>query len=102
MDIEEVSRIALALDGVRQSSVKGRFRWSLSGRLVARQLDADSVVIRSGFAERERLLAEYPDTFSVPPRFEAHMMIVAWLPHADMDVVTIAIRSAWELQSSAD
>ena len=38
-----------------------------------------SVVIRSGFAARERLLADHPDTFGVPPRFESHMMVVVGL-----------------------
>lgn len=99
MDIDELSRIALALEGVRESSAKGLLRWSLSGRLVARQLDGESVVIRSGFAERERLLSAYPETFFLPPRFEAHMMVVARLPEADTDAVASAIRAAWDLQS---
>ena len=94
-----MSRIALALKGVRESSVKGRLQWSLSGRLVARQLDDESVVIRSGFAEREQLLAAHPDTFFLPPRFEAHMMVVARLADADTEAVASAIRAAWDLQS---
>ena len=96
-----MSRVALALDGVRESSAKGRLRWSLSGRLVARQLDDTSIVIRTGFAEREHLLATHPTTFFVPPRFDAHMMIVARLPDADAVAVAAAIRAAWKLQTSA-
>jgi hypothetical protein len=102
VDIDEVSRVAVALDGVRQSSVKGTLRWSLSGRLVARQLDDQSIVIRTRFAERERLLAAHPATFFVPPRFDAHMMVVARLPDADPAAVASAICAAWELQRSAD
>ena len=98
MDLGEVSRAALELDGVRESAVKGRLRWSLGSRLVARQLDDQSIVIRSGFAERVLLLAAHPTTFSLPPQFEAHMMIVARLPDADATAVTSAIRAAWELQ----
>jgi hypothetical protein len=98
MDLAEVSQAAVALDGVRESTVKGRLRWSLRSRLVARQLDDQSIVIRSGFAERELLLAEHPTTFSVPPQFEAHMMVVARLPDADATAVTLAVRAAWDLQ----
>jgi hypothetical protein len=101
VDIEAVGDIATALDGVRESTVKGRLRWSLGGRLVARQLDDQSVVVRTGFAQRERLLAAHPSTFFVPPRFEAHMMVVARLPEADAAAVASAIRAAWELQRSA-
>lgn len=100
MNLDEVARIATALDGVRESSVKGRLRWSLSGRLVARQFDDRSIVIRTGFAERERLLAAHPGIFFVPPPLEAHMMVVARLPEANPDAVASAIRAAWELQSS--
>jgi hypothetical protein len=97
--MDEVSRVALALDGVRESSVKGRLRWSLAGRLVARQVDESSIVIRTGFAEREQLLRANPTTFFVPPRFDAHMMVVAELPDADPAVVAAAIHAAWELQT---
>jgi len=87
------------LDGVPESSVKGRLRWSLSGRLVARQIDESSIVIRTGFVEREQLLRAHPTMFFVPPRFEAHMMVVAELPEADPHVVAAAIHAAWELQT---
>ena len=101
MEIHEVSRVALGLDGVRESRVKGRPRWSLGGRLIARQVDDTSIVIRTGFPEREQLLLTHPNTFFVPPRFEAHMMIVARLPDADQVAVAAALRAAWELQTSS-
>jgi hypothetical protein len=101
VEIDEVSRLALALDGVRESSVRGRLRWSLGGRLIARQLDDWEIVIRTGFAEREQLLVADPSTFFVPPRFDAHMMVVARLPDADAAAVAAALRAAWTLQRSA-
>lgn len=97
-----MSAIALSMDGVRESSVRGRPRWSLSGRLVARALDNASIVIRTGFAEREELLAAHPTTFFVPPRFDAHMMIVARLHDGDPAAITTALHAAWELQAAAD
>ena len=102
MDIAYVSRIATALDGVRESRAAGWPRWSRHGRLVARQLDEHSIVIRTGFAEREVLLATHPTTFFVPPRFDAHMMIVARLQDADPAAVAAAITAAWSLQESPD
>jgi hypothetical protein len=101
MDIEDVSAIATALDGVRETSDRGRRRWSLGGRLVARQLDDHSIVIRTGFAEREVLLADHATTFFVPPRFDAHMMVVARLADADRGAVASAIHAAWALQKAS-
>jgi hypothetical protein len=101
MDLADISRIALSLERVKQSSAKGMLRWTLDGRLVARQLDATSIVIRTGFAEREELLAAYPTTFFVPPRFDAHMMVVAQLNQADPTAVEQAIQAAWDLQAAA-
>jgi hypothetical protein len=97
-----VSRIALALDGVKESTAEGMRRWTLDGRLIARQLGSTSIVIRMDFADREQLLATHPTTFFVPPRFDAHMKVVAELEHADPTVIESAIRSAWDLQRSMD
>jgi len=101
VDIDDVSRVALSLAGVRESSAAGRLRWSLDGRLVARQIDDESIVIRTGFAEREHILLAHPNTFFVPPRYDAHMMVVARLSDADPAAVAAAIHAAWDLQRSA-
>jgi hypothetical protein len=99
MDLSDVSALARALAGVRETSTGGRLRWSLRGRLVARQVDGTSVVIRSGFMEREQLLLDFPTTFFVPPQFDAHMMVVARLPEADPAAVATAMRAAWQMQA---
>ena len=67
-------------------------------RLVVRWLDPSSVVVRAGFAERERLLADHPDTFTLPPRFESHMMVVVELDRADSAALERGISEAVELQ----
>ena len=75
-----------------------RDRWYVDDRLVARKLDPTSVVIRAGFDQRERLIADHPDTFGVPPRFESHMMVVVELDRADPAAVERAIGEAVTLQ----
>lgn len=99
MDLSDVSALALAMAGVRETATGGRLRWSLRGRLVARQLDDASIVIRTGFIEREQMLLDHPTTFFVPPRFDAHMMVVARLPDANPEAVATALRAAWQLQA---
>lgn len=44
-DLSDVARIGSALDGVRATTCAGLTRWQVHGRLVARQLDRDSVVV---------------------------------------------------------
>ena len=92
MDLEEVGRLALAHEGVKRKGTEARPAWYVDDRLVVRRLDPTSVVIRSGFAERERLLADHPDTF------ESHMMVVVELDLADPVAVARAISEAVELQ----
>ena len=98
MHLEDVGRLATEHAGVKRKGTEARPAWYVDDRLVVRWLDPTSVVIRSGFAERERLIADHPDTFGVPPRFESHMMVVVELDHADQAAVARAINEAVDLQ----
>jgi hypothetical protein len=52
--IEEADRLAKELEGVRRSRSQGRLQWRYQGRLVARQLDEEHLVIRADFDYRGR------------------------------------------------
>lgn len=101
MDIDEFGRIASSLPLVRQARSGGLLRWQCKGRLIARQLDSNQVVVRTSFDTRDVLLHQFPETFSVPRRFEKHMMVVADLANGDEDAIEDAVTSAWRLQSEA-
>lgn len=98
MNLDEVGALALGHTGVRRKGTEARPAWYVEDRLVVRWLDPTSVVVRSGLAEREELLAAHPATFSVPPRFERHEMVVVELPGADPAAVADAIARAVERQ----
>ena len=99
MRLADISRLAAELEGVVERSRDGLLDWRYRGRLVARQLDDNHVVIRASFDFRDFLLQAFPETFSVPRRFAKHMMIVADLEHGNADAVQDAVTAAWELQS---
>lgn len=99
MRLEDLSRLAAQLEGVTERSRGGLLDWRYRGRLVARQLDADHVVIRASFDFRDFLERSFPETFSVPRRFAKHMMIVADLENGNADAIEDAVIGAWELQS---
>jgi hypothetical protein len=98
VDLEQLARHAVSLEGVRERTAGGRRGWYVAGRLVARQEDDESVVVRSDFDARERLLEEHPATFSVPPRLESHQKVMVDLRRGDEDAALAAVTAAWELQ----
>ena len=98
MEIEDVATLAGTLDGVRRIVKGGYAEWRYHGRLVARQLHDGYLVIRCDFDHRDSLLQTCPGTFSVPPRYVKHMMIVADLARGDPGAIEDAIEAAWDLQ----
>ena len=102
MEIDDVARLAEALAGVRRTAPEGRAVWRYHGRLIARQLDGEHVVIRADFDYRDSMLRQFPGTFSVPARYARHMMLVADLTNGDAGAIEDALEAAWQLQRSAD
>jgi len=98
MRIEDVRQLLASYDDVREKGHPELAGWYVRDRLVARQLDADSVVVRADFEARERLLVDHPGTFFVPPRMEGHQKVVVELGRADAAGVRRALAEAVALQ----
>jgi hypothetical protein len=101
VNIDDVARVAGALEGVRRTVPHGPAEWRYHGRLVARQLDDMHLVIRADFDYRDSVLQQFPRTFTVPPRYLKHMMVVADLARGDAGAIEDALEAAWQLQRSA-
>jgi len=100
--IDDVARVASALEGVRCTVPDGLAHWRYHGRLVARELDEGHVVIRADLDYRDSILRQFPGTFSVPTRYVKHMMVVADLARGDAGAIEDALEAAWQFQRSAD
>lgn len=100
MDLDDVDAFTARLDGCRKRRVGGRDGWYFDGRLVVRPDVPGTVLIRLNSAQREEMLAAHPDTFGVPPRWEAHDKVQASLD-GDPEAIRTAIRMAWQRQRSA-
>ena len=98
MSPDEVGRYAESLPQVKRKGTEARPAWYVHDRLVARLDDPRTLVIRVPLSKRESLLDEYPDSFGVPPRMEAHHKLEAYLDQADSRAVRTAIDLAWETQ----
>ena len=102
LQIGDAAILAEALEGVRRTTAQGLAQWRYRGRLIARQLDDSHVVIRADFDYRASVLRQFPETFSVPPRYRKHMMVVADLATGDAGAIEDALEAAWQLQRHAD
>jgi hypothetical protein len=102
VDITDIDRLVEGLTGVHRSAAGGTAVWRYHGRLVARELDEQHVVIRADFGYRDVVLRQFPGTFSVPARFSKHMMVVADLADGDPGAIEEALEAAWLLQQGAD
>lgn len=97
MSPDEVDSFARSLPGCKRKGTAAHPAWYVDDRLVARLVDPGELLVRADFAERDRLLAEHPETFGVPPRYEKHQKVQALLA-GDPAAIREAIRLAWELQ----
>jgi hypothetical protein len=99
---DDVARLLSSMSGVGQTSAAGRSEWRYRGRLVARQPDDVHLVIRAEFGARDTLVRQHPETFSIPSRFEKHMMIVADVVKGDVTAIEDALVAALALQRRRD
>ena len=95
--LDEIDQYATSLSGCTRKGHPGRAAWYVDDRLVVRQDEPGTVLVRVGFEDRERLLDAHPDTFGVPPRMEAHMKVQAELD-GDAAAIRKAIKLAWASQ----
>ena len=98
MTPEEVAAYVESLDGVKRKGHAGQPAWYVHDRLVARLVDVTTLVVRVPLEERESLLADHPTGFGVPPRFEAHHKVEAYLDEVDPAGVRTALDLAWAMQ----
>ena len=96
MDLAGFDRLVADLDGVRASGPPPRRRWTRAGRLVARVVDERHVVLRVDLDLRHQLVADFPETFSVPRSMQRHTSVLVDLS-GDPDAVQEALRAAHAL-----
>ena len=97
MTLDEVDEFATSRPGCKRKGHPGRVAWYVDDRLVVRQDELGTVLVRVDVEDRDRLVDAHPDTFGVPPRWEAHRKVQAELD-GDADAIREAIRLAWRSQ----
>lgn len=98
MTPDEVDVFARSLPRCKRKGSTARPAWYVDDRLVARLEDPATLTVRASFADRERFVAQHPETFGVPPRMEKHLKVQAVLDHGNDDAIRMALRAAYDLQ----
>ena len=100
MTLDEVDGALTELDGCRRRRAGDRTAWYVDGLLVAREDTPGTLLVRLGGADREQLVSAHPDTFGVPPTWEAHLKVQADLS-GNAEAILSALHLAWERQRAA-
>ena len=98
MTPDELAEHCATLPGCRRKGTANRPAWYVDDRLVVRLEDPTTLTIRCETGLRDRLVAEHPETFGVPPAMERHQKVQAVLDHGNDAAVREAVTAAWELQ----
>jgi hypothetical protein len=88
VDYETVRELALALPGVTDSSTLRGIAFRAGGKLLAckainRSAEPDTLMVRVGSAERDRLIAADPETYYLTPHYLVHESVLVRLAKVD-------------------
>ena len=99
---EGVRRIALALDGVAESTSYGTPAFKLGGKLIARlREDSATLVVGTTFDERDELIAAEPQTYFITDHYLKYPWVLVRLSHANADALRDLLGRAYRLASTA-
>jgi hypothetical protein len=85
---------AVKYDGSPLLKVRGRF---MAGLATHRSAEPETLVVRSGFEEREWLIEEAPATYYVTDYYRSHPIVLARLSRIDRDALRDLLRVSWRL-----
>jgi len=87
---------------VEESTSYGTPALKLCKTLLARlKEDGETLVLRTTFADRERLLSAAPDVFYLTDHYLSHPWILVRLPMIELPLLRELLLEAWRLCTSA-
>jgi hypothetical protein len=106
VDYATVRELALALTDVVDSSTKRGMGFKARGKLMAckavnRSAEPDSLLMRVGAAERDRLLAAMPEVCYVTPHYLAYESVLVRLAKVDRKTLQGLFGLAWKFATAA-
>jgi hypothetical protein len=106
VDHVTVRELALALPDVVDSSTLRGMQFKVRGKLLAckainRSAEPDSLMVRVGAAELDRLIAALPDACYVTPHYRVYESILVRLPRIDRKSLQDVLAVAWRFLTAA-
>jgi hypothetical protein len=94
----EVCQLAVKLPGVEKSTSYGTPALKVRGQLMVRlKEDHETIVLKTTFEDRGRLLAAQPEVFYLTDHYVSYSWILVRLPLIDRDFLSELITEAWRL-----
>jgi hypothetical protein len=95
---DDLKRLALALPEVEESTSYGTPALKVRGKLMVRlKEDLETVVLRTTWEDRERLMIVYPEAFHVTDHYRAYPWVLLRLRTAPRVHVANWLQCAWRL-----
>ncbi len=87
-------RAAVKYDGSPVLRVNGVF---LAGLATHPSAEPETLVVRAGFEERERLLEEAPETYYVTGYYSRHPVVLVRLARTGPEVLRDLLKTSWRM-----
>jgi hypothetical protein len=101
VDYATVRELALALPDVIDSSTLRGIGFKARGRLLAckainRSAEPETLMVRVGAADRDRLIAEDPEVFYLTPHYLVNASVLVRLKHVSRNALQTVLGLAWQ------
>lgn len=101
VDYDTVRELAVALPGVVESSTYGAISFKARGKLMAckainRSAEPDTLMLRVGADECDRLLAAKPEVCYLTPHYQAHESVLVRMNKVDRKTLQELLGVAWK------
>lgn len=98
MTFKDVRKMALALDGVEESTSYGTAAFKIRGKLIARlKEDGVSLVVGTTFEEREEMMRAEPETYYITDHYLNYPWVLVRLPKVHPDAMRDLLKGAVRL-----
>jgi hypothetical protein len=95
---EAVRKFVLSLDNVEEVKSYGTPGFKIGGALFVRlKEDGETLVVRTGFDERDEMIATAPEIYFVTEHYLNYKWILVRLARIELDALQDLLRGAWRM-----
>lgn len=102
MTFKDVRKMALALEGVEESTSYGTAAFKVRGKLIARlKEDGESLVVGTTFEEREEMMTAEPETYYITDHYLKYPWVLVRLAKVHPDAMRDLLKGAVRLVAAS-